>query len=93
MTAPDPDAIRTAAHAALDQAEAELRNLRAHMRCACGEPSCTYSMSRSAAIIAGIAGTAADKFRELAGWQSLAFSLDPVEVVGGETGLGEVADL
>lgn len=69
--APDASQTVAAATAALDQAEAELRNLRAHLTVVdAGEPAVTFCASRSASIVAGTVGRVADQLRDLAARQS-----------------------
>ena len=61
-----------AATAALDQAEAELANLRAHLSVLemAGTPSATFCASRVAAILSTITGQVATQLRDQAARQS-----------------------
>lgn len=69
---PTATAVVAAATAALDQAEAELRNLRAHVaRINPADPGHAFTAARSAAIIAGITGEVAQRLRDLDARQGL----------------------
>lgn len=68
-----PTASQTVAGvtAALDQAEAELKNVRAHLASIDNDsPAVAYCASRSASIVAATVGRVADQLRDLAARQS-----------------------
>lgn len=62
--------------AQLDDAAAELVNLRRHLSSAAldAEPGTAFAAARSAAIVAGVAGQVADELRALGARQSMAGS-------------------
>lgn len=74
--APTAADVTATVSAALDQAEAELARLRAHLAdVPAGEAGVAYCAARSAAIVAGVTGQVADQLRDLAGRESLTQSL------------------